>query len=208
MFTRRYTNFWDGLFRPSKTHILGSGEVKTLTNLVSNGNFVDATGWNGTGSTILASNNTLYNTGNGSQSIPYIFQTLPIGTVIPNHIYAVTISVKVTNSNCTLIRLKVGELVSKNIIDNPVANTIYQKTILTTPTDSARYFYVFHHYANAATANGKVMEVQYVSCVDLTAKFGAGNEPSQTDYANWIATQSNSWFNTTAQYLCNTNQWF
>ena len=44
--------------------------------------------------------------------------------------------------------------------------------------------------------------------IDLTAAFGAGNEPTIGEFENWIATQSNSWFNTTAEYLCNTNQWF
>jgi len=92
---------------------------------------------------------------------------------------------------------------------NPIQNQWYPIIVLFTASGIASATLNFQHgYSSAAEASGKVMEVQYVSCVDLTVAFGAGNEPTQTEYESWINTQSNSWFNTTAQYLCNTNQWF
>lgn len=213
MFTRRYTNFWDGLFRPSKTHILGSGEVKTLTNLVANGNFVDATGWTVNSGTLSAANNTGLCTANGTNIYSYVTQTLSVKPASSKiYIYA---KARVTNALCANMYLRLR--------DGP-SGTIYLSVTQATPTNGEWYTLsgiatttspvnnltvrVDHFYASTAIASGKVMEVQYVSCVDLTAEFGAGNEPSQTDYENWIKTQSNSWFDTSALYVANTNQWF
>ena len=206
MFTRRYTNFWDGLFRPSKTHILGSGEVKTMTNLVVNGNFVDTTGWTGVDSTISAASNTCSDTGNGANAYPYFKQNV---TGIIGRTYALTYRVRVTNSNCLSLRYRFMNSGSTESVLTPVANTWYQITVVFTANGTfPEELRLYHQYADASTANGKVMEAQYVSIVDLTDAFGAGNEPTQTEYESWINTQSNSWFDTTAQYLCNTNQWF
>jgi len=100
MFTRRYTNFWDGLFRPSKTHLLGSSEVKTLTNLVTNGDFSNGTtGWVAvSGSTFAVANNTGASTGTGAVQYPAFQQT--IGTGITGHVYAVRYNVRVTTLGC------------------------------------------------------------------------------------------------------------
>jgi hypothetical protein len=206
MFTRRYTNFWDGLFRPSKTHILGSGEVKTFTNLVSNGNFVDATGWTGSNSSISVSDNIGTSTLLGSAAQGGFVKS-GITPVI-GHKYAATVRVMVTNSACTSIKYYTSGGDNGTLVTSPNVNEWYQKTIIITNGYATQNNYIYHFYPSAAIASGKVMKVQYVSLVDLTAAFGAGNEPSLTDYTNWIATQSNSWFSTTAQYLCNTNQWF
>ena len=206
MFTRRYANFWDGLFRPSKTHLLGSGEVKTLTNLVSNGNFVDATGWIAYEGSLSVDNNTAKHTSNGTQTYSRITRTDSVSTL--GHTYALTLRVRVTNSSCTVLYARIYDSTPVTIQVTPVENQWYQLTVLKTITSAQAYIWIMHYYATEAIASGKVMEVQYVSCVDLTAAFGAGNEPTQTEYESWINTQSNSWFNTTAQYLCNTSQWF
>ena len=207
MFSRRYTNFWDGLFRPSKMHILGSGEVKTLTNLVSNGNFVDATGWTAYYGNGSVADNTYTLTGDGTQSMTLVTTIAPVITI--GHVYAITIKTMATSANCFAIRARFGYTSQHDLIQSPAQNVEYQKTIIATAgaTDGNR-FSILAVYATKEIASGKSIKFQYVSCVDLTDKFGAGNEPSQTDYENWIATQSNSWFNTTANYLANTNQWF
>jgi hypothetical protein len=41
--------------------------------------------------------------------------------------------------------------------------------------------------------------VRYWHVVDLTAEFGAGNEPTQTEYENWLKKQPNYWYDTTAK---------
>ena len=202
MFSRRYTNFWDGLFRPSKTHILGSGEVKTLTNLVSNGNFVNTTGWTALYSSLSVADNTATLTGDGSAtSIRLRRDGL---NPINNHVYAVTIKMRTSK---TASSLAVNFAQSTPYQFNPTINTWYPKTFLMSGT-FASTFTPLVIFASAAAQSGAVVDIQYVSCVDLTAEFGAGNELALTDYESWINTQSNSWFNTTAEYLCNTNQWF
>ena len=208
MFTRRYTNFWDGLFRPSKMHLLGSGEVKTLTNLVSNGDFSKGTaGWNGINGSVSVANNTGSSTLSGA-TVTGGFQKAPSATPIIGHRYGLTVRMRVTNANCLLLRFYLGGVTGNAVQTNPAINQWYPKTFVITADNATQSIYLYHTYESAAIASGKVMEAQYVSVVDLTAAFGAGNEPALTDYENWIATQSNSWFDTTAQYLANTNQWF
>lgn len=56
---------------------------------------------------------------------------------------------------------------------------------------------VTHTYADAATANGKVANVQYQLLIDLTALFGAGNEPTVAQMDALMAQFPNSWFDGT-----------
>ena len=49
---------------------------------------------------------------------------------------------------------------------------------ITTAASTVPFILIRHRYVDAATANGKVMEVQKVLSINLTATFGAGNEPS------------------------------
>ena len=204
MFTRRYTNFWDGLFRPSKTHLLGSGDVITLTNLVANGNFVDATGWTAANGSVTVVSNTGIHTANGTGRYPYLVKNN--SNAIIGHKYGFALKIRVTNTYAQNIFVTFGGA-TYSLANPPLKDQWYSKCGIVTASSTAG-FSSYHQYADSTTANGKVMEVQYVSCVDLTATFGAGSEPSQTDYENWIKTQSNSWFDTSALYVANTNQWF
>jgi hypothetical protein len=182
--------------------------ASTLTNLVTNGDFSNGTtGWTAAHGTAVASDNTYIITGNGTQAYSYVTQLISAPTV--GRKYAITLRVRVTNSDCTTIKWRFGlSTYSTSEIIAPTINEWYQKTYVFTADSTYDTIMLVDRYTDAAAANGKVMEVQYVSCVDLTAAFGAGNEPTQTEFESWINTQSNSWFDTTAQYLCNTNQWF
>ena len=79
-------------------------------------------------------------------------------------------------------------------INNPVINTWYLHSgVLTCGAGGTSNLTIapIAVYADATTANGKVMEVQEVFSVDLTSLFGAGNEPQtvqQCDemFSNWF----------------------
>lgn len=150
----------------------------TATQLVTNGNFANGTtGWVGAVATIAASNNTLMVSGTGTSLIPSANAGI---TWTQSNKYYIKVKVRVTNSVCTNIRLR-NEALSTlfTIKDNPVANEWYSFSAIYTPNANTVTLKIAHTYADAATSNGKVMEVQDVLTINLTATFGAGNEPSK-----------------------------
>ena len=181
MFIRRYTNFWDGLFRPSKTHILGSGEVKTLTNLVSNGNFVNATGWIAT----LASQSVASNEISVTASAQYGNTTQIIsadGVDYRNHVVFFSAWIKATHTSVALI-CNDGK---SQLIVYPTVTGAYQYVsgLYTVRPDATRLTFAL---MDRSSGSFVAQKMKYATCVDLTAAFGAGNEPTLTDYETWIS---------------------
>jgi hypothetical protein len=166
-----------------------------VTNLVTNGNFVNATGWSAAEGSLSVANNTATHTSNGTQTYARIIRTDSASTV--GHTYALTLRVRVTNSSCTALSACIYNSTSVTIQANPAENQWYQLTVLQTITSAQAYIWIIHNYATAAIAYGKKMEVQYVSCVDLSADIVA-SLPTQAVYARWIATQPNAWIDGTA----------
>jgi len=113
------------------------------------------------------------------------------------HTYALTLRVRVTNSSCTALSARIYNGTTVTLQANPVENQWYQITMFQTISAPQAYIWIMHSYATAAIANGKKMEVQYVSCVNLTAHFPVV-VPTQSVYARWIATQPNAWIDGTA----------
>jgi hypothetical protein len=166
-----------------------------VTNLVTNGNFVNATGWSTPEGSLSVANNTATQTSNGSQTYARIIRTDSTSTV--GHTYALTLRVRVTNSSCISLSASIYNSTGVTIQATPVANQWYQLTVLQTITNAQAYIWIVHNYATATIANGQKMEVQYVSCVDLTAHFPA-DVPTQSVYARWIVKQPNAWIDGTA----------
>jgi hypothetical protein len=205
MFTRRYTNFWDGLFRPSRTHLLGSGEVKTLTNLVTNGDFSNGTtGWTLGNCTATAANNELSVTATARYGGP--FQSITNPTSYRSHVIYCGGLFKLSPSNIYEVYMIVNDGVNQTIVYPSVLNEYHRISTLHTMAANASTLYI--KLQDGRLSGWSLSNAMYWIMVDLTASFGAGNEPTKTDMDNWIATQSNSWFATTAEYLANTNQWF
>ena len=214
MFSRRYTNFWDGLFRPSKMHLLGSGEVKTLTNLVTNGNFVDETGW----TKINSPANISYSPdGRSAGAIKIISTTSPATapmidqaiSMIATHKYYVSAWRFLESGNAgTSVIYLANNLGTAGYLTVPQSNSAtgawYRHSAIYTAT-TTRTEYLQFGRGSPALYTARFCDA---IIIDLTAAFGAGNEPTQTEFESWINTQSNSWFDTTANYLANTNQWF
>ncbi|MDD4095926.1 MAG: dockerin type I domain-containing protein, partial [Oscillospiraceae bacterium] len=166
-----------------------------VTNLVTNGNFVNATGWTANEGSLSVANNTATHTASGVQPYGRLTRKDSVSTV--GHTYALTLRVRVTNSSCTRLSARIYNGTAVTIQENPVENQWYQLTVLQTITSPQNYIWIYHSYATAAIASGKKMEVQYVSCVDLTAHFPV-TVPTQSVYARWIATQPHAWIDGTA----------
>lgn len=158
------------------------------TNSVTNGDFSNGkTGWAGSNSTISGLDNTLLITGNGTASNPRVYQ---VDIFDLSKKYHTKLKVRVTNANCLFLNIYVG---SDNVviatIQNPVQNQWYDiSNVITSLGIAKRAIYISHEYADSATANGKVMEVQGVHAINLTTLFGAGNEPTK-EQMDWIFTE-------------------
>ena len=188
-----YTMFWDG----ENFQLLGEGgEIPKLPNLVYNGNYRDTPGWAGFNSTIYATNNILNVAGDGTYRSAYTFNTIdnsvyPYKGGVGKKIW-ITARVRVTNAVCNSFVVYVSNKAanaSPNLpyIFTPTQNTWYLiRGIITLSFDDTYKIYIRSDYADAATANGKLMQVKDVMLFDLTEYFGEGNEPTAGEVSTMV----------------------
>lgn len=147
-------------------------------NLVSNGDFSNGTtGWSAICATHSVSSNILSNTGDGSTNYPYETQN---GTLVVGHKYYVSSTLRVTNSICVTIGYKFDNNIIYSSINTPIQNQWYKNTGIVSATSTSMTYRIHHNYVDNATANGQIMQIQQAYAIDLTALFGASNEPSQS----------------------------
>lgn len=172
-----------------------------LTNLLSNGDFSNGTsGWAAGYGSISATSNTLSMTSNGGATYSQVSQACSNCAVNGNKVYG-SVKQRVTSSMATAL----GVLISdpggnKNIptFYNPTSNFWYSNNGIVNFTSSGQLtFKPYYSYVDAATANGKVMEIQYAMAIDLTYTFGAGNEPSAAQMTSVLSQLPNNWFDGT-----------
>lgn len=175
------------------------------TNLVTNGDFSNGTtGWTNSFSSLSVASNTATVTGNGGASSARLEQAESVTNGIKYYLRA---RARVTNSLATSISLILWNAVSAQEAQaqaTPTINQFYNLSgvITSTNTSAVGAVWVTSFYADATTQNGKVMEVQYVSMINLTAIFGVGKEPTK-EQMDWLLAQkyANSWFDGTKE-LC------
>ena len=174
-----------------------------LSNLISNGDFANGTtGWSGSSGTIAASAGVIQVTSNGGASYSEVTQSCS-GCAINGHkIYAI-LKQMVTNSSATDVAVQIADSVSNKslpIIYSPTINVWYTNSGIVTLTGTGNmWFKPNQMYVDAATANGKVMKIQYPAVFDLTSMFGAGNEPTQAQMDTIMSSYPNNWFNIVAK---------
>jgi hypothetical protein len=168
----------------------------TYVNLVKNGNFADGTtNWSSFYSTLSATNNVLSIIGTGAGNPVYAYQSHNVHLIKQSDKIYIKSYARVTNTDANSIRMYIYDGTTSYYVTqlSPVQNLWYKLTGLVTittatPTNFSNYF--SHSYANAATSNGKVMEVKNVMTINLTNLFGAGNEPTLEEadlmFENWF----------------------
>jgi len=180
-------------FKPSYSEKLNLLNVE-ITNLVSNGDFSDGTtGWGGSTSTLSAENNILSDTCNGEFYAGAAYQSKSLDST---HKYFLRAKARVTNAVALSLRITMQTFATNIVVEqeNPSENEWYTLYGVHTPDESANSVKVYQGYADSATANGKVMEVQEVLAIDLTETFGAGNEPTADEIETLIGIVPENWF--------------
>lgn len=155
----------------------------SYSNVVQNGTFSGTTGWEALSSTISASNNTLFITGNGTNT----FASARITNLEPyvsGKKYYVRGKFKVTNSNCNSIQVLFvitgATTTTLTLLLTPLINVEYDLSAIGTLNTGGSgniEMRIYHRYSTSAIQNGKIMEVKDFLIADLTTYFGSGNEP-------------------------------
>lgn len=185
----------------------GGRPQTTLTNIVTNGNFASGTtGWTGIFAAIAAANNTLSVTGDGGNAVARVLATTSIPIVVGKKVY-IHFKSSVTNAVCGSMRYCLKDVMGNDIsaenraISSPTQNQWYTTGGVLTINNLGDAGNIrvqpTHNYADAATANGKVMQVQEALAIDLTTIFGAGLEPTAAQMDRWLEIFSAGWFDTT-----------
>jgi hypothetical protein len=150
------------MFTPAKQLIMMGRWFK---NLVANGNFINTTGWSYSAGSLAASGNTLSATANGTAATQNVQQVL---TFAVDKIYYIKARVRVTNANCTNITLKTSAGSISISTNNPQQNIWYPLSNVGAGIGGDTSVRIQSTYIDAATANGKVMEIQEVVAQDIT----------------------------------------
>lgn len=169
-------------------------KANTVNQVITNGNFANgATGWSATAGSGTTTNNTYSLTGTGVSTIVRVHAPISIPFNEGRKIF-VRAKVKVTNSNCSAIRLGLTNTTTASQFveqSSPLINQTYVLSgviTLTSGYDNNIKIVVQHHYVDNATANGKVMEVQEVMAIDLDAHGLSALTVAQCNerFPNWL----------------------
>jgi hypothetical protein len=187
------------VYNGKEQDISGKADKVPATNLLTNGDFSNGTvGWLNNNSTNTVSNGVLSNIGNGTIHYPYVTQLL---TIKADDKYYVRQKVRLTNSDCVSIDLKLDNGIKYKTITSPIANIWNDYSAVVTATSTSGTFRIHHVYADSATANGKEMQLTNPIVINLTATFGAGNEPTAAGMDALLSAFPNSWFDGTQELL-------
>ena len=175
----------------------GVTKAACLTNLLENSDFSNGfTDWvSVAASSVTVNNNIATITADGSLYYSEIRQF--INATVTDHKYYIRSKMRVTNNSADTINGYIDAGGNKYAVTkyNPVANTWYETGgVITSGPNIITSVKFGQVYADGATANGKVMEVQNTVAIDLTEIFGAGNEPTGAQVDSIISQFPNNWF--------------
>ena len=166
------------------------------TNLVTNGDFSNGTtGWTSNNTTLAVSVAEMSVTGSGTSSnVTLMSSGNLLKKTLGNKVYY-RFEYTVISSLATVFQAYLTPYDLLWVQVNPVVNNKYVISTIKTALTSSPSSIVFETvYPDAATANTKITKVKYAFALDLTATFGAGNEPTVEQMDAIMAKFENSWF--------------
>lgn len=187
--------------RPNKLAVDGKS-AQTVgvwgTNLVTNDDFSNGTtGWETNGATnFYVSNNILFFTpttkyGGARTSLEYRFPS------IAGHKYYVANEMKTIDTFAITFLIGINGIGGNLPVGSVAADGIFHRksAVLSCTTSSASMYLMPQSTAESAWSE---IAVRYLIVIDLTAAFGAGNEPTAAQMDAYLAAYPNSWFDGSA----------
>jgi hypothetical protein len=175
------------------------------TNLVTNGDFSNGTtGWSGVCATLSASDNvaickltkldtTHYNMG--------IYSTAELSNLEIYHKYYISINVDSNMAGTFAVQYGFSnQTIMTSALTKGIFTHLSQTIVLKNASDSLRCYFAY----GSTVAIGEELYIKNVSCIDLTAAFGAGKEPTASQMDAIMAQFHNSWFDGSAQLSTDT----
>ena len=171
------------------------------TNLVTNGDFSNGTtGWLiGYGTNVVV-DNVLKLTGDGVNALVSAYFDTQQPLTIGNKYYFATMA-RFTSANVPVLLTTFRGTVSGNVEGVKILNpTLNVWNLLSSITKADASFSgnvrvrINATYSDGASSAGQTTEYKYFKCIDLTATFGAGNEPTVEQMDAIMAKFPNSWF--------------
>lgn len=149
-----------------------SGRLVSLTNLATNGNFASTSGWTSTGASFSVSGNEASFLANSA--VDMLYRGL---SVILNHKYY----------GCGWVKAASGANITMGISDGAVysngdsyagagAYDFWSAQFTSGRTSSAGIIWAV---VDNRSSGWNTVNAKYISVIDITAAFGAGNEPTQ-----------------------------
>jgi hypothetical protein len=172
----------------------------SLKNEIVNGNFCDGVvGWSGEVSTTLSAvNNTLSIASSGASFSITASQDIEAPFIL-NKKYYMRCRMRVTNALCKRLAIVTSQSDFSTVLvasqKTPAENTWYNISgVLVSTVSGSAQIRINHLYDTTETAIGAVAECQYVSVINLTDAFGAGNEPTKEEMDELLTYFPESWF--------------
>jgi prepilin-type N-terminal cleavage/methylation domain-containing protein len=164
-----------------------------LQNLVTNGDFGNGTvGWTPSATTLFALNNECYFTAAAQYAGP--IQFIANYSNYKSHILYYSVFAKVDSSSVYFV---LNDGLGQGIVNTTTFGSYARLSGVWTVNPNATNMYtkLQDSRSSAWTTN----YVKYWSVFDLTAAFGAGNEPTKATMDTIMSGYANSWFNITAK---------
>lgn len=165
----------------------------SLTNLITNGNFASTSGWTSTGASFTVSGNEVSFLANSTSD------TLTQNkSIVANHIYYFAIWAKASSSS---VAVGMSYMTSGGTISH--SGSAAYEFLSVRATASSTVSATVWALADNRSSGWNTVNVKYVSMIDLTAAFGAGNEPSKEQMDQLMAQFPEKWLNgtQTAEYF-------
>lgn len=175
-----------------------SSRIVSITNILTNSNFASTSGWTSTGTSFSVSGNVASFTANSANDVLFRSDV----TIINAHKYYVSGWIKASSASVKMNFWEGpdGSGVELNLPCAGSGSFEFLSGIVTVGTSisNARMHAVF----DTRTSGWNAVNAKYISIVDLTAAFGAGNEPTKTMMDLCMQQLSNYWVNGTQSVVC------
>ena len=197
------------VYNGAEQDISGKADKVNATNLITNGDFSDGTaGWSNNYASVSASNNVLTETQTSLE--PYDILRFQTNTPsVTGHKYFLRVKCKPINDATLLaISIKFYGSISGGEAGTGTLKASYptsgQEVILGGVVTLSGLvgdfvFSVVREWTSDPL--GKAMEVQCAIAINLTATFGAGNEPTAAEMDTFLSAYPNSWLDGTQELL-------
>lgn len=124
---------------------------------------------------------------NGVNKYPYL-SNISNMTIPANHKIFIRVDISVYEAGATSIDITINEtdIIQKNIATYPLPNNIYDVNFTATTTATLNKIYFQVAYNTPAESLNKKFTLKNMYLIDLTATYGAGNEPTAKQMNDFV----------------------